>query len=90
MDKEICTVKTIDQLIKTLEEYKKKLGGNAAVVMSQDEEGNGYGDILMFEADTVDQFMEYCEDEYRQAGSENAAVDKDNINKNVLVIFPCM
>lgn len=85
--KNVCTIKTIDDLIKELEEAKKKLGGDAAVIMSQDEEGNAYGDILMFETDTVDGILgdEWCE--YRGCG-EDSAVKEENQNKNVLIIFP--
>ena len=32
--KNVCTIKTIDDLIKELEEHKKTLGGDAAVIPS--------------------------------------------------------
>lgn len=33
---------TIDQLIKAAQDAKKKFGGNKYVLLSNDEEGNGY------------------------------------------------
>lgn len=83
----VCTIKTIDDMIKELEAAKKKLGGDAAVVMSQDEEGNAYGDILMLEYNNTDQFLEYC-DEYYSGYHKDPAVKAENKNQNVLIIFP--
>lgn len=87
--KNVCTIKTIDDLIKELEEAKKRLGGDAAVVMSQDEEGNAYGDILMFDDDEVRPFMEYCDDYYRGYDKDPAIRPEGrNGNNNILIIFP--
>lgn len=87
--KNVCNIKTIDDLIKELEEYKKTLGGGAAVVMSQDEEGNAYGDILMLDSDNTKQFLEYCDDYYRGYDKDPAIKPEGrNGNKNILIIFP--
>lgn len=88
MMKDICTIKTIDDMIHALEEQKKKLGGDAAVIMSRDEEGNEYADVLMFEVDNAND-MAY-DDGYRNSDDDDAAVKVNNKNKNVLIIFPNM
>lgn len=80
----VCTVKTIDDLIAVLQAAKQQLGGDAAIVMSQDEEGNQYGDILMFASDTVENMLL---DDYR-GYDEDPAVKETSTNKNVLVIYP--
>jgi len=85
--KNVCTIKTIDDLIKELEAAKKQLGGDAAVIMSQDEEGNSYGDILMFAKDTA---SEMAADDCYRGYHEDPAVKADNKNQNVLIIFPNM
>lgn len=83
--KNVCTIKTIDDLIKELEAAKKRLGGDAAVIMSQDEEGNSYGDILMFAHDCVEGVLS---DEGYRGYYEDPAVKAENKNQNVLIIFP--
>lgn len=83
--KNVCTIKTIDDLINALENAKKQLGGDAAVIMSQDEEGNAYGDILMFAQDCVEGVLD---DEGYRGFYDDPAVKKENKNENVLVIFP--
>ena len=83
--KNVCTIKTIDDMIKELEAAKKKLGGDAAIIMSQDEEGNAYGDILMFE---VDNAKDMADSEYYGGYHKDPAVKAENKNQNVLIIFP--
>jgi len=82
-----CTVKTINDMIKELEIAKKQLGGDAAIIMSQDEEGNSYGDVLMFEVDNCE---DMAKDDYYRGYHEDPAVRPEgrNGNKNVLIIFP--
>jgi hypothetical protein len=74
-------------MIKELEIAKKKLGGDAAIIMSQDEEGNSYGDILMFEVDNCE---DMAKDDYYRGYHEDPAVRPEgrNGNKNVFIIFP--
>ena len=84
---DVCTIKTIDDMIKELEKIKEKIGGDAAVIMSQDEEGNSYGDILMMDADTTKQFLQYCECDYR-GDDKDPALKASNKNPNVLIIYP--
>lgn len=82
-----CNIKTLDDLIKELEAAKRTYGGDAAVIMSQDEEGNSYGDILMFE---VDNTKNMAEDDYYRGYDEDPAVKPEgrNGNQNVIIIFP--
>lgn len=85
---DICTIKTIDDMIKALEAQKKKLGGDAAIIMSSDEEGNEYADVLMFEVDKAENMA--WDDYYRNRDDDDAAVKVSNKNKNVLIVFPNM
>ena len=82
-----CTVKTINDMIKELEIAKKQLGGDAAIIMSTDEEGNSYGDVLMFEVDNCE---DMAKDDYYRGYHEDPAVRPEgrNGNKNVFIIFP--
>lgn len=85
--KNVCNIKTINDLIRELEAAKDTYGGDAAVIMSQDEEGNSYGDILMFE---VDNTKNMAEDEYYRGYDKDPAVKPEgrNGNQNVIIIFP--
>lgn len=85
--KNVCNIKTINDLIRELEALKDTYGGDAAVIMSQDEEGNSYGDILMFE---VDNTKNMAEDEYYMGYDKDPAVKPEgrNDNQNVIIIFP--
>lgn len=83
--KNVCTIKTIDDMIKELEAAKKQFGGDAAIIMSQDEEGNSYGDVLMFE---VDNAKDMAADDYYRGYDKDPAVKAENKNQNVLIIFP--
>lgn len=85
--KNVCNIKTINDLIRELEAAKDTYGGDAAVIMSQDEEGNSYGDILMFE---VDNTKNMAEDEYYMGYDKDPAVKPEgrNDNQNVIIIFP--
>ena len=87
MTKDICSIKTIKDLIDALENVKNLLGEDTPVILSKDEEGNAYGDILMFGRLNVedlsnDSLFEYFGD------TDNPAVKLDGKNKNVLVIYP--
>lgn len=85
MSRPLCKIKTVDDLIKELQLAKKQCGGDAAIIMSKDEEGNEYGDILLIGLENA---KDICAgDEYMGHHSE-PAVKPDNKNQNVFVIYP--
>ena len=84
----VCDVKTIRDLQRKLELASAILGADAPVVMSKDEEGNAYGDILMFTSISAKELYEYGN--YYPADEENCAVKKEDGEKKVLIIYPAL
>lgn len=77
-------IKTISDLIRELEENRRRYG-DLPVVMSLDSEGNEYSDIFAVEPDSTENFMEYCADLYSPMPGDPSVTGEA---KGVVVIIP--